>query len=142
MYLDALLGEEDLLGGIAPMLGNEHILWAGQLYNPCPFYPPESPALMVCTTEGSTPFRFNLHVGDLGHTLVFGPTGSGKSTLLALIAAQFMRYKNAQIFAFDKGLSLYPLCAASGGNHYHIGEDDFSFAPLTRIDESEKIMKY
>ncbi|MDR1397156.1 MAG: conjugal transfer protein TrbE [Desulfarculales bacterium] len=112
-------------------------IWAGQLYNSCPFYPPESPALMVCTTEGSTPFRFNLHVGDLGHTLVFGPTGSGKSTLLALIAAQFMRYQNAQVFAFDKGLSLYPLCAAAGGTHYHIGEDDFSFAPLTRIDESD-----
>ena len=30
-------------------------------------------------TEGSTPFRFSLHVGDVGHTLVVGPTGAGKS---------------------------------------------------------------
>ena len=42
--------------------------------------------------SGSTPFRLNLHVDDVGHTLIFGPTGSGKSTLLALIAAQFRRY--------------------------------------------------
>ncbi len=47
-----------------------------------------------------------LHVDDVGHTLIFGPTGSGKSTLLALIAAQFRRYRDAQIFAFDKGMSL------------------------------------
>ena len=30
-------------------------------------------------TAGATPFRINLHVGDVGHTVVFGPTGAGKS---------------------------------------------------------------
>ena len=43
-------------------------------------------------TEGSTPFRFSLHVGDVGHTLMVGPTGAGKSVLLALMALQFRRY--------------------------------------------------
>jgi hypothetical protein len=43
-------------------------------------------------TEGSTPFRFSLHVGDVGHTLIVGPTGAGKSVLLALMALQFRRY--------------------------------------------------
>ena len=43
-------------------------------------------------TEGATPFRFSLHVGDVGHTLVVGPTGAGKSVLLALMALQFRRY--------------------------------------------------
>ncbi|MDO5484085.1 MAG: conjugal transfer protein TrbE, partial [Desulfovibrionaceae bacterium] len=59
-------------------------VWVGAEQCPCPFYPPESPPLAVLTTDGATPFFFNLHSGDLGHTLVFGPTGSGKSTLLAL----------------------------------------------------------
>ena len=31
--------------------------------------------------DGATPFRLNLHIGDLGHTLIFGPTGAGKSVL-------------------------------------------------------------
>ena len=35
--------------------------------------------LLFGKTEGSTPFRFSLHVGDVGHTLVVGPTGAGKS---------------------------------------------------------------
>jgi type IV secretion system protein VirB4 len=39
--------------------------------------------LLFAKTEGSTPFRFSLHVGDVGHTLVVGPTGAGKSVLLA-----------------------------------------------------------
>ncbi len=38
------------------------------------------------------PFRFSIHVGDVGHTLVVGPTGAGKSVLLALMALQFRRY--------------------------------------------------
>ena len=54
-----------------------------------------APPLLYGKTEGSTPFRFSLHVGDVGHTLVVGPTGAGKSVLLALIALQFRRYPDA-----------------------------------------------
>lgn len=97
-------------------------VWSGNLTSPCPFYPPASPPL-IQVASGSTPFRLNLHVDDVGHTLVFGPTGSGKSTLLALIAAQFRRYPDAQIFAFDKGRSMLPLTLAVGGEHYEIGGD-------------------
>ena len=37
------------------------------------------PPLLFAKTEGATPFRLSLHVGDVGHTLVVGPTGAGKS---------------------------------------------------------------
>ena len=50
-----------------------------------------APPLFVAKTEGSTPFRFSLHVGDVGHTLIIGPTGAGKSVLLALMSLQFRR---------------------------------------------------
>ena len=39
----------------------------------------DAPPSLFGKTEGSTPFRFSLHVGDVGHTLVVGPTGAGKS---------------------------------------------------------------
>ncbi|NLS20291.1 VirB4 family type IV secretion/conjugal transfer ATPase [Rhizobium sp. P40RR-XXII] len=97
-------------------------VWSGSPTAPCPFYPPGAPPLMQ-VASGSTPFRLNLHVGDVGHTLVFGPTGSGKSTLLALISAQFRRYASAQVFAFDKGRSMLPLTLGLGGDHYEIGND-------------------
>ncbi|WP_375049732.1 conjugal transfer protein TrbE [Bradyrhizobium sp. 8-10B] len=113
-------------------------VWSGNPTAPCPFYPPASSPLMQ-VASGSTPFRLNLHVDDVGHTLVFGPTGSGKSTLLALIAAQFRRYAGAQIFAFDKGRSMLPLTLAAGGDHYEIGGDDvdgtaaLAFCPLSDL---------
>lgn len=97
-------------------------VWSGSPNAPCPFYPPASPPLMQ-VASGSTPFRLNLHVDDVGHTLIFGPTGSGKSTLLALIAAQFRRYADAQVFAFDKGGSMLPLTLGLNGDHYQIGGD-------------------
>jgi type IV secretion system protein VirB4 len=113
-------------------------VWSGAPTAPCPYYPPGSPPLML-VASGSTPFRLNLHVDDVGHTLIFGPTGSGKSTLLALIAAQFRRYAQAQIFAFDKGRSMLPLTLAAGGDHYEIGESDgdgaptLAFCPLSEL---------
>lgn len=86
-------------------------IWTGSATAPCPMYPPLSPALMHCVTVGATPFRLNLHVRDLGHTFMFGPTGAGKSTHLGIIAAQLRRYAGMSIYAFDKGMSMYPLAA-------------------------------
>ncbi|ENM2238635.1 VirB4 family type IV secretion/conjugal transfer ATPase [Vibrio cholerae] len=111
-------------------------IWTGHADAPCPMYPPLSPALMHCVTNGSTPFRLNLHVRDLGHTFMFGPTGAGKSTHLALIAAQLRRYAGMSIFAFDKGMSMYPLTKAVGGLHFSVGADDdrLSFCPLQYLE--------
>ncbi|MGL5335031.1 MAG: conjugal transfer protein TrbE, partial [Enterovibrio sp.] len=74
----------------------------------------------------------NLHVRDLGHTFMFGPTGAGKSTHLAMIAAQLRRYRGMSIFVFDKGMSMYPLTKAVGGLHFAVGADDdrLAFCPL------------
>lgn len=110
-------------------------IWAGEKYNPSDKFPPQSPPLMQVVTHGSTPFRLNLHIGDLGHTLIFGPTGAGKSVLLANLLLNFQKYPNARIFAFDKGRSLLASTLATGGVHYDIaGEDSkLSFAPLSNI---------
>src|SRR4029077_10145778 len=77
--------------------------------------------LLFAKTEGATPFRLSLHVGDVGHTLVVGPTGAGKSVLLALIALQFRRYPAAQVFAFDFGGSIRAAALAVGGDWHDLG---------------------
>lgn len=101
-----------------------------------------APPLLYGKTEGSTPFRLSLHVGDVGHTLVVGPTGAGKSVLLALIAMQFRRYENNQIFAFDFGGSIRAAALAMGGDWQDLGgslsddsDEDVQLQPLARIDE-------
>jgi type IV secretion/conjugal transfer VirB4 family ATPase len=112
-------------------------IWSGPRTHPCPFYTENSPPLAYVGTGGATPFRLTLHVDDVGHALVLGPTGSGKSTLLGFLMAQHFRYPGAQVFAFDKGFSAYVLCKACGGEHYAIAGDniDLSFCPLAKIDE-------
>ncbi len=101
-----------------------------------------APPLFYARTEGSTPFRFSLHVGDVGHTLIVGPTGAGKSVLLALMALQFRRYDRAQVFAFDFGGSIRAAALACGGDWQDLGTslaDDGAGAvllqPLARIHE-------
>ena len=44
-------------------------------------------------------------------------------------------YPNAQVFAFEKGHSLYALCKAAGGNSNDIGEGGLAFQPLRDIDD-------
>ncbi|MCA0366865.1 MAG: conjugal transfer protein TrbE [Proteobacteria bacterium] len=101
-----------------------------------------SPPLLFGKTEGSTPFRFSLHVGDVGHTLVVGPTGAGKSVLLALMALQFRRYENSQVFAFDFGGSIRAAALAMGGDWHDLGgdltdgaESSVSLQPLARVHD-------
>ena len=102
-----------------------------------------APPLFYGKTEGSTPFRFCLHVGDVGHTLVIGPTGAGKSVLLALMALQFRRYPENQVFAFDFGGSIRAAVLAMGGDWHDLGgelsegaETSVSLQPLARIDQT------
>lgn len=95
----------------------------------------EGPVLLHGVTSGSTPFRLSFHVGDVGHAMVVGPTGSGKSVLLSLLEAQFPRYKDAQVYIFDKGGSSRALTAGVGGEFYDLGEEGgLAFQPLANID--------
>ncbi|NCP12523.1 MAG: conjugal transfer protein TrbE, partial [Sphingomonadales bacterium] len=101
-----------------------------------------APPLFYAKTEGSTPFRFSLHVGDVGHSLMVGPTGAGKSVLLAMMALQFRRYAGSQIFAFDFGGSIRAAALACGGDWQDLGsilsedgDEAVMLQPLARIDE-------
>ncbi len=92
--------------------------------------------LFYAETSGSTPFRFSTHVGDVGHTLIVGPTGAGKSVLLALMALQFRRYDGSQVYIFDKGNSARAAVLAMGGAHHELGSDGaLAFQPLIGIDD-------
>lgn len=95
------------------------------------------PPLFYARTNGSTQFRYVTHVGDVGHSLVIGPTGTGKSVLLNLLESQFLRYPDAQVYIFDKGGSSRTLTAGVGGDYYDLGADDseLCFQPLANVDE-------
>ncbi len=121
-------------------------VWAGPARNAHLGGPP----LLIAETSGSTPFRLSTHVGDVGHMLIVGPTGAGKSVLLALLALQFRRYPDAQVYIFDKGFSARAAVLAAGGAHHalglggedggHAGEGGraIAFQPLRQIDRADE----
>ena len=112
-------------------------IWAGPVINKHL----NAPVLMHTQTPDSTPFRLNLHVGDVGHTMIVGPTGAGKSVLLSTLAAQFRRYPTCQVYFFDKGGSCRVLTAGVGGDFYDLADEAegaLSFQPLANIDEENE----
>lgn len=114
-------------------------VWAGFETHPSPYYGKDAPPLAHASTVGSTPFRLCLHVDDVGHTLMLGPTGAGKTTALNFLQAQHFRYPKARVFGFDYKFGSYVLCKAAGGAYYDIGVDGhgLSFCPLKRIDSTQ-----
>lgn len=55
----------------------------------------------VLDTTSGTPFYFNFHVRDVGHTLIIGPTGAGKTVLMNFLCAQAQKFR-PRMFFFDK----------------------------------------
>lgn len=95
----------------------------------------DGPPLAVARTTGATPFRLALHVGDVGHAMVVGPTGSGKSALLAFLALQWFRYPRARVVFLDKGRSARAATLAAGGAWRALEPDQpLALQPLARID--------
>jgi type IV secretion system protein VirB4 len=92
---------------------------------------------LICSTTGSTPFRLHLAVGDVGHTLIIGPTGAGKSTLLGMLALGWLKYPGAQVIVFDKDRSARAATLAVGGACYEPGSEraPVAFQPLAEIDQ-------
>jgi type IV secretion system protein VirB4 len=114
-------------------------VWAGPVRNSHL----DGPPLLVAKTAGSTPFRLSTHVGDVGHMMVVGPTGAGKSVLLSLVALQFRRYPDAQVYIFDKGNSARAAVLAMGGAHHALGSaeadgETLAFQPLANIDDASE----
>lgn len=120
-------------------------IWSGETVNPNPLFLEHggnNPPLAKTKTIGGTPFNYNIHVKDVGHTLVVGSSGSGKSTLLQFTSAQFLRYRRAKVFVFDSGYSFLTLCHALNGKHIELISQDFQkedlftqVQPLSDIDK-------
>lgn len=107
-------------------------VWAGPTSDPRL----QGPPLAVARTSGSTPFRLALHVGDVGHAMVVGPTGSGKSALLAFLALQWFRYPEGRVVVFDKGRSARAAALAVGGRWHPLQPGAaFTLQPLARIED-------
>jgi type IV secretion system protein VirB4 len=77
-------------------------------------------ALTVFETPHHTAYAFNLHVQDVGHTLVLGATGSGKSFLLNFLVTHAQKYAPLTV-VLDLGHSYRKLSTLLGGSYLEVG---------------------
>ena len=95
------------------------------------------PAVTVLETQAGTPYFFNFHAGDVGHTTVIGPTGSGKTAILNFLCAQARKF-NGQLFYFDRDRGAEIFLRSLGGSYSVLGAAQASgFNPLQLPDSPE-----
>lgn len=94
-------------------------------------------AVTVLDTSSGTPYFFNFHLRDVGHTTIIGPTGAGKTVLMNFLCAQAQK-AHCRMFYFDKDRGADIFVRAIGGQ-YHIIEpgDNCHFNPLQLADTME-----
>lgn len=73
-------------------------------------------AVALLRTSAGSPFYFNFHVGDLGHTFICGPSGSGKTVVQNFMLAQLEKLGAQQVF-IDKDRGAEIFVRACGGTY-------------------------
>ena len=73
-------------------------------------------AVTVFDTTSGTPYFFNFHTRDVGHTTIIGPTGAGKTVLMNFLCAQAQKF-NCRLFMFDKDRGAELFVRAIGGSY-------------------------
>lgn len=113
-------------------------------FNSCHNYPIGKPrgnhwgdAVTVLDTTSSTPYFFNFHLRDVGHTTIIGPTGAGKTVMMNFLCAQSQKFK-ARLFFFDKDRGAEIFLRALGANYTIIDPaKKCGFNPLLLPDTGE-----
>lgn len=85
------------------------------------------PCLATFETAQQTPYCWNLHYHDVGHTLIQGSTGSGKSFLTNFILTHAQQY-DPLTFIFDLGGGYDRLTTRLGGSAWKLSLTDQPFS--------------
>ena len=94
------------------------------------------PAVALLRTSAGSPFHFNFHVGDLGHTFICGPSGSGKTVVQNFMLAELEKFGAQQVF-IDKDRGAEIFVRACGGTYLTLKNGEpTGFAPLKALDFS------
>ena len=96
--------------------------------------------LAVLETDNATPYFFNLHNGEVPHTLILGMTGSGKSYFCNFVLQNAQKY-NPLTFIFDIGGSFQSLTTIFRGAYLNVGQEsrDFCINPFSLIPTKENL---
>ncbi|MCD6035825.1 MAG: VirB4 family type secretion/conjugal transfer ATPase [Rickettsiales bacterium] len=91
------------------------------------------PAATIFHTEAGTPYFFNFHIGDNGHTLVVGPYGQGKTVLVNFLVSEARKFKN-KLFYLDYSHASTVFVQALGGSYHSIEATQPGKAPSCALN--------
>ncbi|SEK03750.1 type IV secretion system protein VirB4 [Sphingobium sp. AP50] len=95
-------------------------------------------AVALLKTTANSPYYFNFHFGDVGHTLILGPSGGGKTVIQNFMLAQAEK-SGARMAFIDKDRGAEIFVRAAGGTYLALKNGQPSgFAPLKALDGSAR----
>ena len=94
-------------------------------------------AVALLRTSAQSPYYFNFHEKDLGHTFICGPSGSGKTVVQNFMLAQLEKFGAQQIFVDkDRGAEIF--VRACGGTYLTLKNGrPTGFAPFKALEYNE-----
>ena len=101
-------------------------------------------AIVTLKTVLNTPYFFNFHQQNCGHTLVLGPKSSGKTVITNFLLLMARKFNN-KIFCFDFAKSSKVFIEALSGNYYKLTKniEDKNFLqlnPLSLENSEENVL--
>jgi len=97
-------------------------------------------AVTIFRTASGTPYFFNFHHEDNGHTIIIGPKGSGKTVVSNFFVSE-AQHLNTRVFYLDHGQSAGALIQALSGTYQVLSPDlqlmTCAFNPLLLEDSQE-----
>ena len=99
-------------------------------------------SVTVFYTQNQTPYFFNFHYGNNGHTLVIGPYGTGKTVLLNFLLTQATKF-NYKLFYIDFFNSSKIFVKALGGKYFDLDFNSVStfFNPCLTFNQDSVFFK-
>ena len=95
-------------------------------------------ALAILETRHQTPYYFNLHVDDVGHTLVLGATGRGKSFSVNFFTLHAQKYEPLTVI-FELGHDFRKTTTLLGGGYVNrFNYFDRSYKVIPQIGDAER----
>jgi len=99
-------------------------------------------AVSVLYTKNKTPYFFNFHSKDNGHTMIIGPEGAGKTVLLNFLLSEAGKF-NYKLFYIDIFNSSEIFIKSLGGEYYNldIKNSQKLFNPCSLLTEDQSFFK-
>ncbi len=85
------------------------------------------PAVTIFNTAANTPYFFNFHNENVGHTSIIGPYGAGKTVLMNFLISEARKFKN-KLFYFDQQHGAEIFIRALGGDYHTVSIQGSDFA--------------